>query len=328
MKKTFIDQIKAGERVSDIFVLAEKSLSQKRDGSSYLNVTITDRTGSMKGVAWDLLDQVAGGVVAGDVVQVQGKVSEYKGSLQAVIKKMTPVAEAQIDPSDFMPATSHNIEVMFDRLVRKTEEMKTPCLKSLMDAFWRDKSLVAKFKRAPAAKRMHHAYIGGLLEHTLSMAILVERIAGHYSGIDMDLLLSGVVLHDFGKIHEFDYTLTIDYSDAGRLLSHIVIGIQLLEEKLKEVDNFPEETANLLKHLIISHHGVRDFGSPEPPKTLEAVLLNYIDEIDSKVRGIRDFMAAEDSDAAWTSYHRILGRHFYRGKRPHPDTPEPNRNTL
>ena len=314
MKKTFIDQIKAGETVSDMFVLAQKALSQKRDGSSYLNVTIADKTGSMKGVVWELADQIAQGVVSGDVVHVQGKVSEYKESLQVVIKKMTPAAAAQIDPTDFMPVTPHNIEVMFDRLVKKTEEMKTACLKSLMDAFWRDKSLVAKFKKAPAAKRMHHAYIGGLLEHTLSMAILVERIGGHYSGIDMDLLLTGVVLHDLGKIHEFDYTLTIDYSDAGRLLSHIVIGIQLLEEKLKKIDDFPEETANLLKHMIISHHGVRDFGSPEPPKTLEAVLLNYIDEIDSKVRGIRDFMTAEDPNATWTSYHRILGRHFYKGK--------------
>ena len=318
MKKTFIDQIKAGESVSDMFVLAEKALSQKRDGSNYLNVTIADKTGSMKGVVWDRADQIAEGVVSGDVVHVQGKVSEYKESLQVVIKKMTPAAAAQIDSSDFMPVTPHNIEVMFDRLVKKTEEMKTACLKSLMDAFWRDKSLVAKFKKAPAAKRMHHAYIGGLLEHTLSMAILVERIGGHYSGIDMDLLLTGVVLHDLGKIHEFDYTLTIDYSDAGRLLSHIVIGIQLLEEKLKKIDDFPEETANLLKHMIISHHGVRDFGSPEPPKTLEAVLLNYIDEIDSKVSGIRDFMTAEDPNTAWTSYHRVLGRHFYNRPRKQP----------
>jgi 3'-5' exoribonuclease len=314
MKKIFIDQIKAGENISDMFVLAQKTLSQKRDGSNYLNVAIADKTGSMKGVVWELTDQIAENVVSGDVAHIQGRVSEYKESLQIVIKKMAPVAEGGIDPTDFMPATTHNIEVMFDRLVKKTEEIKTTCLKSLMDAFWRDESLAARFKKAPAAKKMHHAYIGGLLEHTLSMAILAERIGGHYSGIDMDLLLTGVVLHDVGKIHEFDYTLTIDYSDAGRLLSHIVIGIQLLEEKLKEIDDFPEETANLLKHMIVSHHGVRDFGSPEPPKTLEAVLLNHIDEIDSKINGIRDFMTAEDPNAAWTSYHRLLGRHFYKGK--------------
>ena len=161
---------------------------------------------------------------------------------------------------------------------------------------------------------MHHAYIGGLLEHTLSMALLVERIAGHYSGIDLELLLAGAIFHDIGKIHEFDYQLSIDYSDEGRLLSHIIIGIQMVDEKLKQVDQFPLEKERLLKHMIISHHGTREFGSPEPPKTLEAVLLNYIDEIDSKVNGIREFMASEEPGAGWTSYHKIFGRHFYKGK--------------
>jgi 3'-5' exoribonuclease len=146
------------------------------------------------------------------------------------------------------------------------------------------------------------------------MAILVDRIAGHYSGIDMDLLLAGVILHDIGKIREFEYRFGIDYSDEGRLLSHIVIGLQMVDEKLKTVRNFPLESANLLKHMLVSHHGSRDFGSPEPPKTLEAVLLNYIDEIDSKVNGIRDFMATEDPNETWTSYHKLLGRYFYKGK--------------
>jgi len=314
MKNTFIDQIKAGDAVEDVFVLSEKIISQKRDGKNYLNVTLADRTGTIKGVVWDQADQVADRVTSGMVVRVHGTIGEYKGALQFVIKKMIACEAAQIDPGDFVPKTIHNIDAMFDRLISLTQEIKTDCLASLLDAFWRDEPLVEKFKTAPAAKRMHHAYIGGLLEHTLSMAILVDRIAGHYAGVDMDLLLTGVILHDLGKIHEFDYRFTIDYSDAGRLLSHIVIGLQLLDEKLRSIQNFPEETANLLKHMIISHHGVREYGSPEPPKTLEAVLLNYIDEIDSKVNGIRDFMASEDPNETWTSYHRVLERHFYKGK--------------
>ena len=161
---------------------------------------------------------------------------------------------------------------------------------------------------------MHHVYIGGLLEHTLSMALLVERIAGHYNGIDMDLLITGAILHDIGKTRELDYQITIDYSDEGRLLSHIVIGTQMIDEKLKEIKGFPEEQALLLKHMIVSHHGSREFGSPEPPKTIEAVLLNYLDEIDSKINGIREFMSSEDPTATWTSYHRLLERHFYKGK--------------
>ena len=315
MKKTFVDSIAAADTVADLFVLSEKTMAQKRDGSNYLNVKLADKTGSIKGVVWDNAEQLSEAATSGDVVRIQGTVNEYKGELQLVIKKMEACAPDTVDPADFIPVTSHSVDSMFDRLVKLTESVKTAHLKELLDAFWRDEAFVKKFKTAPAAKKMHHAYIGGLLEHTLSMAILVDRIAGHYSGIDMDLLLTGAILHDLGKIREYEYRLGIDYSDEGRLLSHIVIGLQMMDEKLKDIKGFPDESAFLLKHLIVSHHGSRDFGSPEPPKTLEAVLLNYIDEIDSKVNGIRDFMATEDPNEIWTSYHKILGRYFYKGKR-------------
>jgi len=315
MKKTFIDKIKATDTIADLFVLSEKTVAQKRDGSNYLNVTLADKTGSIKGVVWDHVAQVVESVSAGGVVRVQGTVSEYKGELQLVIKKMDACADDAIDPDDFLPSTPRNAEAMFERLAGITRSLQTECLKALFEAFWSDETFVSRFKRAPAAKKMHHAYIGGLLEHTLSMAILVDRIAGHYSGIDMDLLLAGVVLHDIGKIREFDYHYAIDYSHEGRLLSHIVIGLELLEEKIAEIKDFPKQTACLLKHMIISHHGSRDFGSPEPPKTLEAVLLNYIDEIDSKVNGIRDFMASEAANEPWTSYHKVFGRFFYKGEK-------------
>jgi 3'-5' exoribonuclease len=285
MKKRFITDIKAGDRVDDIFVLSEKILSQKRDGNNFLNVTLSDKTGTIKGVVWD------------------------------VIKKMEPISPDMIDPSDFLPQTSRDIEGMFERLIKITETIKTDYLKALIDAFFKDKEFVNKFKTAPAAKKMHHAYIGGLLEHTLSMVSLAEKIAGHYSGIDRDLLLSGTVLHDIGKIDEFEYQFKIDYSDKGRLLNHIVIGLKMVDDKLSGIEHFPEDQMLLLKHLIVSHHGTREFGSPEPPKTIEAVLLNYIDEIDSKVNGIRDFIASEDPDETWTSYHRLLERHFYKGKK-------------
>jgi 3'-5' exoribonuclease len=159
---------------------------------------------------------------------------------------------------------------------------------------------------------MHHAYIGGLLEHTLSMAVLAEMVGSHYSGVDRDMLLAGVILHDVGKLRELEYTSRIDYTDQGRLLSHIVIGLAMLDEKLKQVPDFPETKAHLLKHMLVSHHGERAFGSPEPPKTIEAVLLNYIDEIDSRVNSIREFVAKDTSEGNWTSYHRLLERHLYK----------------
>jgi 3'-5' exoribonuclease len=301
--------------VDDVFVLSEKILSQKRDGHNFLNVTLSDKTGTLKGVVWDNVDQTAAGITSGDFAHVNGSVSEYRGTLQVVIKKMGPISPDRIDPSDFLPQTSRDIEGMFERLIKITETIKTDYLKALIDAFFKDKEFVNKFKTAPAAKKMHHAYIGGLLEHTLSMVSLADKIAGHYSGIDRDLLLSGTILHDIGKIDEFEYQLKIDYSDKGRLLNHIVIGLKMVDDKLSGIEHFPEDQMLLLKHLIVSHHGTREFGSPEPPKTIEAVLLNYIDEIDSKVSGIRDFIASEDPEETWTSYHRLLERHFYKGKK-------------
>lgn len=315
MKKQFIADIKAGDWVDDIFVLSEKSLSQKRDGDNFLNVIISDKTGTLKGVVWDNVNQIAAGITSGDFAYVNGNVSEYKGALQVVIKKMEPFPSDRIDPSDFLPQTSRNIEDMFERLVKRANSITTDYLKALINAFFNDREFVNKFKTAPAAKKMHHAYIGGLLEHTVSMTSLADKIAGHYGGINRDLLLTGAILHDIGKIDEFDYQSKIDYSDKGRLLNHIVIGIKMVDDKLSEIDHFPEDQMLLLKHMIVSHHGTREFGSPEPPKTIEAVLLNYIDEIDSKVNAVRDFIASEDPDETWTSYHRLLERHFYKGKK-------------
>jgi len=314
MKNIFIKDIRAGDFIDDIFVLSKKTMAQKRDGNNFLNITVSDKTGNINGVIWDSVDEMSAGTASGDFVQVQGRVSEYKGILQLVVKKMTTIPADSINPSDFLPATRRDIDKMFLRLLKITASLEVEHLKKLFEAFFNDMDFVSKFKNAPAAKKMHHAYIGGLLEHTLSMALLADRIVGHYSGVDRDLLLSGAILHDIGKIREFNYKHNIDYSDEGRLLSHVVIGIMMLDEKLEEVEDFPRDQAVLLRHMIVSHHGTREFGSPEPPKTIEAVLLNYIDEIDAKVKGIRDFMATEDPNESWTSYHRLLGRHFYRRK--------------
>ncbi len=314
MKKVFIKDIKAGDAVDDIFVLSDKHLAQKKDGNNYLNIVLSDKTGSVKGVVWDNVDEISAHLQSGDFVRSKGNISEYRETLQFVVKEMQACPIDAVDPSEFIPATRRDINSMYERLLKVTASMPTVYLRELFDKFWDDEEFVHKFKHAPAAKKMHHAYIGGLLEHTLSMALLVDRIAEHYSGIDRDLLLAGAILHDIGKITEFEYTSKIDYTDQGRLISHIVIGIQMIDQKLGKIKDFPEEKAVLLKHMIVSHHGSREFGSPEPPKTIEAVLLNYIDEIDSKVNSIRDFMASDDSNETWTSYHRLLERHFYKGK--------------
>ena len=322
MKKQFAGTIQAGEPVDDLFVLAEKTILQKKDGNNYLNLVFSDKTGQVKGILWDQVERIAAAVKTGDVVHVKATTGEYKGMLQLVVKDLVPVASESLDLSDFIPATARDVDVMFERIVSLTDTFSRPCLKALFQAFWNDEAFVKRFRAAPAAKKMHHAYLGGLLEHTLSMAILADKISGHYSGVDRDMLLAGALLHDIGKTREFCYDVMIDYSDEGRLLNHIPIGIQLLEEKIQTLVDFPEETSLLLKHMLVSHHGSRELGSPEPPKTIEAVLLNYIDEIDSKVQGIREFMGRETSEEAWTAYHRLLARHFYRGKRLPADADE------
>ena len=312
MKKQFITELKAGDGVDDIFVLAQKNLAHKKDGNPYLNVVLGDRSRQLKGVAWDQVDKIAAAATAGDLVRVEGGVSEYRNELQLVVRTMAFQPSDRADPADFLPVSKHNIDAMFERLTGLTRALKTECLRDLFEAFWMDVDFVNRFKNSPAAKKMHHAYVGGLLEHTLSMALLTERIAGHYSGIDMEMVLAGAILHDIGKIRELSTGYRFDYSDEGRLLSHIILGLQMLDEKVKELPGFPEEKVTLLKHMIISHHGSREFGSPEPPKTLEAVLLNYIDEMDSKINSIRDYIASTAPDEMWTAYHRLLERHFYR----------------
>lgn len=316
MKKQFIKFIKSGDFLDDIFVLSEKNLSQKKNGENFLNVLLSDKTGNLKGVVWDNVDQINAGLSSGCFVHVKGNVNEYRGNLQLVIKKMSEISAGGVDQTDFIPITNRNIDNMLDRLLKITASIETGYIRKLLEAFWNDAEFMVKFKKAPAAKKMHHAYIGGLVEHTLSMALLAEKIAGHYSGVNNDLFLAGAILHDIGKIREFDYRFKIDYSDEGRLLGHIVIGLQMIDDKLKEIKDFPENQAFLLRHMIVSHHGLREFGSPELPKTVEAVLLNYIDEIDSKVFGIRDFIASEDPNETWTSYHKVFGRHFYKEKLP------------
>ncbi len=314
-KKQYVSSLKPGETVDDVFVLSEKSLSQKKDGKNYLNLTFMDRTGTLKGVLWENVEDTVDRISAGDYVQVKGGVSEYRGTLQLVVRTVIRSAAENVEPADFLPVTTRNIDAMFEKLLQITDTLKTHCIHDLFKLFLAEAVIVRLFKAAPAAKKMHHAYIGGLLEHTLSMAILVDRLAGHYTGVDRDLLLTGAILHDIGKIREFEFSSYIDYTSEGRLLSHIVIGLQIIDEKMKLIKDFPEEQAVLLKHLVVSHHGVKEFGSPELPKTVEAVLLNHIDEIDSKVKGIREFMASEDPNASWTSFHKMLNRHFYMGKK-------------
>jgi 3'-5' exoribonuclease len=314
LKKAFVNTVKPGQAVDDIFVARDKQLSHKKNGDPYLTLSLVDRSGAMKAVAWDNVQTISQAFVAGDYVRVKGNAVEYRDTLQLVVRHLERGDAAEIDARDFLPATERNVDQMLDQLIQISKTVQNQHLSRLLAAFFENEDFVNLFKTAPAAKKMHHAYLGGLLEHTLSIARLTQTIAGHYKGIDKDLLLTGGILHDIGKVYEFSYETHIDYSDEGRLLNHIVIGVEMLDKKIAGINDFPKDLALVLKHMIVSHHGTRDFGSPEPPKTLEAIILYYLDELDAKVTGIRAFMEAEDPEAAWTSYHRVFERFFYKGE--------------
>jgi 3'-5' exoribonuclease len=314
LKKTFVNAINAGQAIDDIFIVRDKQIAFKKDGDPYLTLSLVDRSGDIKAVAWDNVEAISKAFVAGDYVKIKGNAVEYRGVLQLVVQHLKRLDPDKIDARDFLPTTERDVDQMLGRLIQISQTVENKDLSRLLSAFFEDEAFVDSFKTAPAAKKMHHAYLGGLLEHTLSIAVLIQAIADHYKAIDKDLLLTGGILHDIGKVHEFSYQTHIDYSDAGRLLNHIVIGVEMLERKIAAINDFPEDIALVLKHMIVSHHGTRDFGSPEPPKTLEAIILNYLDELDAKVTAVRTFMEAEDPEATWTSYHRVLDRFFFRGK--------------
>ena len=315
MKTTFIETLVEGSAVHDIFIVSEKILSNKKDGQPYIQVNLTDKTGSIKGVIWDNVENFSSSFKQGDYAKIQGRVTSFRSEPQLTIISIQKVLIENVNPSDFLPKTQRDPAKMLSSLQEQSETINNKYLKAVIQAFWSDEKFVQKFCIAPAAKKMHHAYLGGLLEHTLSVCMLVDRlIQCHYRGIDRDLLLTGAILHDIGKIYEFEYKTMIDYSDEGRLLNHIIIGIRMLDEKIAIIPDFPNQTASLLRHMIASHHGKRLFGSPEPPKTLESIILHYLDDMDSKIMGVRDYMEGSDESSDWTSYHYPMERQFYKGK--------------
>ena len=214
---------------------------------------------------------------------------------------------------DYLPQTSQDIEKMFEELKNIASQVRRPFLSRLLSAFLNDEELVKKIKMAPAAKAVHHVFLGGLLEHTLAVAQLVLLVGPRYKGIDQELLLTGAILHDLGKVSELSFDRTFDYTDPGRLLGHITLTAEMLDEKIKSIPDFPQNLAVLLKHIILSHHGEYEFGSPKRPKTLEALLLHQLDDLDAKMNGFMAWIEKEkDTPSRWTSYHKLFDRFIYK----------------
>ena len=313
MEKIFVNEIKESDPVESTFLVKHKSIALTKTGKPYLNLILTDKTGDIKGRVWEQANSLATLFQKDDFIRVKSTAVTYQDSLQLNIASLTPCPPSEIEPSDFLPQTKNDSEQMFLKLETLTEKVKNPYLRKLLALFMADEQFVRLFKLSPAAKELHHVYLGGLIEHTLSVAHLILRVSEHYEHIHLDLLLTGGILHDIGKIRELSYSRSFDYSDPGRLIGHITLGVELINEKIGLIPDFPQELATELKHLIISHHGEYQFGSPKRPKTLEALILYYLDDLDAKVEGMQHFITrGQENQSRCAGYHQMLERFIYK----------------
>jgi len=313
VKEVYVENIRERDWVESVFLVREKITATAKNGKPYLTLKLMDRSGEVEGRVWDNVESLSALFDKDDFIKVGGKASVYLGKMQLVVQKLMRLEDSQVDLQDFLPVATRSVDEMLGEFREKVASLTNPHLRALMEAFLVDEEFMQAFCSAPAAKTMHHVYLGGLLDHSLSVACLAHDISAHYPEVDRDILVVGALLHDIGKVDELRYSRSFEYTDAGKLLGHIVMGVELVEEKIRTLTDFPPLTATLIKHLLLSHHGQYEFGSPKRPKTLEAVILNFIDDLDSKINGISSYLQKENTeDGQWTGYHRLYNRYFYR----------------
>lgn len=313
MKKIFVEQIRERDWVDSPFLVRDKIMAMAKNGKPYMTLKLIDRTGEVEARVWDRVDDYAERFERDDFIRVQAKASVYLGKMQLVVQELERLADGDVLLADYMPVSSRSGAEMaaeFEALVASLGDVN---LRALMQAFLADSSVMERYRTAPAAKSMHHVFIGGLMEHSLAVAGLVDDIGRRYPGVNRDLLLVGALLHDIGKVAELSYARTFDYTDEGKLIGHIVLGVEMVEEKMRTIPDFPRQLAMLVKHLLLSHHGQYEYGSPKRPKILEAVILNFLDDLDSKINGVQAHIERESvNDNPWTSYHRLYDRYFFK----------------
>ncbi|WP_298439862.1 HD domain-containing protein [Geobacter sp.] len=313
MNKVFVSSIRERDQLESVFLVKDKIMAMAKNGKPYMTLRLMDKSGEIEGRVWDNVDELSATFDKDDFIAIRCKATVYLGKMQLIISELFRVPEHQVTLADFLPESERAIEEMERELATLVESFADPHLKGLMKAFFDDPALMSLYRVAPAAKGMHHVYLGGLLEHSLSVARLVDAIIPLYTGLNRDLLVAGALLHDVGKVREMTYLRSFDYTDEGKLLGHITIGVEMLQERIASLPGFPTDLAMLLKHMLLSHHGQYEYGSPKRPKTLEATILNYLDDLDSKINGIRTHIRKEaESQSRWTSYHRLYDRYYYK----------------
>jgi 3'-5' exoribonuclease len=308
----WVKDIKENDLIEGAFLVKSKVTGQTRQAKPFLTLTLADKTGRVEARVWDNVEQISALFKEGDVVEIIGQVNTYRNQMQIQIQELKRMEDA-LDPAVFLETTPKDTSQMLSELKGLGNRIKDRHLRELVESFLADHDFMSRFKKAPAAKVFHHSYLGGLLEHTLSVSQLAVMAAEHYPDLDGDLLLAGAILHDIGKIEELSFEHTIAYSDQGRLLGHIVLGVMMLEERVNPIKDFPPELAMRLKHLILSHHGEFDFGSPKRPKFLEAFALHLIDDLDAKINGLSRLLKEDRQEGSWTAFSNLFQRYLFKG---------------
>jgi len=312
MKAAYVADLKPDTTITSLFLVCDKELRSTREGKPFLRLELGDRTGTVEARVWENAEELATSFGRDDIVKVQARVESYRNKVQLAVDRVRRAAPGEVDLADYFPHTAEDVEDLYRRLSAHAASVGNPWFQRLLASILEDPLIAPRLKRAPAAKTMHHAYLGGLLEHVVSLCDLCRVVAGHYRELDADLLLTGALLHDIGKLDELCYERAIHYSTEGQLLGHIVLELEQVTRKMDSIEGFPSELKTLLKHLLISHHGHYEFGSPKLPMIPEALALYYLDDLDSKMGAARAALAAESGEDVWSAYSPALGRKLLR----------------
>ena len=321
MDRRKVQQLADGDTLDDVFLVGEKQLRANRNGVLYLQMELRDRSGSISARMWNATEQQFNSFEEGDLLRIKGKVQLYQGSLQVIFSGFEAAQAAQFNLDDFIPQTEQDVSRLFDRLRGPLLRLTNPHLRAVVECFLMDEAFVHSFCQAPAGVRQHHAYRGGLLEHVVTMLESADRVLSLYPEVNRELLLMGIFLHDIGKTRELSYDRVFGYTDEGQLVGHVVMGIEMLNDKVAKVpeltgEPFPQELLLRLKHMIVSHHGAYEFGAPRLPMTPEAIALHYIDNLDAKVHSFtRDIREDRGGTSAWTPYNQNTQRRLFKGLR-------------
>jgi len=310
MKKPFVSDLINEQTVTTFFLVHAKELRNTREGKPYLRLELGDRTGTVEARMWTKFETVD--VARDDFIKVEARVELYRDRPQLALIQLRKAKPDEIELVDYLPHTKQDVEKMWAELLQHGASIRNLWLHQLVGIILNDPSVAARFKKAPAAKTMHHAYLGGLLEHVVGLCGLAKHVAAHYPELDIDLLLTAAILHDVGKLDELCYERAIGYTTHGQLLGHIVMELETVLRAMDKIPGFPPELKTVVQHLLISHHGEYEFGSPKLPMIREALVFHYLDDLDSKMAATRAALATESGDEDWSAYSGALQRKFLR----------------